>query len=259
MAVDPKTLLEKTQIINLRETEDKTCPICYEDYLENSSSELPRKLPCGHTLGTECLLLWASSRANTSSVICPICTKPIVYATGVQYIRYATLEYAEEAFVRACLQITRLYTAVDKTLGSRPFFMIFLTVISCIPNLYFNNVFTVLPPVTILLCISGSIENRLATHRYRDLSKLLLIAAFLVGAFLSNNLGRLIFYHAIYPFKGMLRGLYVQHDITIVVLTLSVVVALQDTRSSIDRMVVDAVEHCVFDCEFSALCDALGM
>ena len=259
MAVDPKTLLEKTQIINLSETEDKTCPICYEDYLENSSSELPRKLPCGHTLGTECLLLWASSRANTSSVNCPICTKPIAYATGLQYIGYATLEYAEEALVRFFSQIARLYTAVDKTLGSRPFFMIFLMVISATPSLYFKNNLALVPCAILYVFMSGSTKNRLASHRYRDLSKLLLIVAFLVGAFLDTGLGRLIFYHAVFPFRSTLKNIYVQHDITIVVLTLGVVVALEDTRHAIGRMVLDAVEHCVVDCELEALMDALGL
>ena len=259
MAFDPKTLLEKTQIINLSETEDETCPICYEDYLENSSSELPRKLPCGHTLSTECLLLWASSRANTSSVNCPICTKPIVYATGVQYIRYATLEYAEEVYVRAWIQVARLYAAVDRTLGLRPFFMIFLTAISGIPHLYFEHVLTSIPLAILVLFMSASTKNRLATHRYRDLSKLLLIVAFRVGTFLNFDLGRHIFCHAVFPFQSTLRKLYVQHDSTIFVLTLGVVVALGDTRSSIGRMVVDAVKHCVFDCETYALGEALGL
>lgn len=259
MAVDPQTLLEKTQIINLSETEDKTCPICYEDYLEKSSSELPRKLPCGHILGTECLLLWASSRAKTSSVNCPICTKPIVYATGVHYVLHATSEYVEEVLVRAWSQGARLYTAVDKTLGSRPFFMLILTVTPGIPGLYFENVFTWLPPITLSLFISASTRNRLATHRYRDLRKLLLVVAFLVGTFLDTSIAGVIFFHAIFAFTSMLQKHYVQHDTTVVILAIFAGLALEDARYPIWRMIVDAVEWCIVDCEWSALMDALGM
>lgn len=262
MAVDLKTLLEKTQIIDISETNDKTCPICYEDYLQNTSREFPRKLPCGHTFGTECLLLWVSSRTSTSSVNCPICTKPIIYAIGAQYVRYVTLEYLEEVVVRVGLQGARLYAAVDKILGSRPFLMIFLTVlltgISSIALRYFEYKITILPLAVLFLCISMSTQNRLATHRYRDLSKLLVVVALLVGTFLNRKLGRWIFYHAIFPFKNTLRDLYRKHDNTIVVLTLVAGVAVGDAHGARGRIFVDAVVQCIVEYEFCELGDALG-
>lgn len=206
MAVDLRSLLEKTQIIDISETNDKTCPICYEDYLQNISRGFPRKLTCGHTFGTECLLLWALSRTKTSSINSLICTRPIIYAIGVQYIRYAALEYVEEASVRAYSHYTILYAAVDRTVGERPFVMTLLTVIACIPDFYFRSRITGHPLGILLLCVSKSTQNRLAIPLYRNLSILLLGVAVLVGTLPNRNYGRIIFFHAISPFSSLLRN-----------------------------------------------------
>ena len=81
MALNLKSLLRKTTLLHPSSLDlaDKSCPVCLETYLQDASNEFPRRLPCGHVLGTECLLIWAADQASTKEgVKCPWCRKVVV-------------------------------------------------------------------------------------------------------------------------------------------------------------------------------------
>ena len=82
MAIELKSFLQKTTLLHptdLDLAEDKSCPVCLEPYFQSPSIESPRRLPCGHVLGTECLLIWAAQHANTEEGFkCPWCRRLVI-------------------------------------------------------------------------------------------------------------------------------------------------------------------------------------
>ena len=85
MAINLKSLLRKTTLLDPSSPDlvDKSCPVCLETYLQNASNELPRRLPCGHVVGTECLFIWAAEQASTrEGVKCPWCRRVVVDKVG---------------------------------------------------------------------------------------------------------------------------------------------------------------------------------
>lgn len=59
------------------ELDDSTCQICLHDSLGVRGTEHPVKLRCGHILGMNCLLNWASTD-NASRAVCPFCRTPFL-------------------------------------------------------------------------------------------------------------------------------------------------------------------------------------
>lgn len=57
------------------------CPICTNTYLKNledvpasgEAREIPIRLPCGHILGLECIVILAVRANSSSGVLCPFC------------------------------------------------------------------------------------------------------------------------------------------------------------------------------------------
>lgn len=59
------------------EEEDRKCPICMQKHREGEEEEMPLQLPCGHSVGKYCLLIWLTSTAEEGACVhggsCPQC------------------------------------------------------------------------------------------------------------------------------------------------------------------------------------------
>ena len=58
------------------------CHICNEPFLTGCDPERPVVLRCGHIMGEGCILKWMSPLSGSGSQnSCPLCRKPLLYAT----------------------------------------------------------------------------------------------------------------------------------------------------------------------------------
>lgn len=159
MAVHIKALLEATELLLPNEVENRTCLICYEDYLCDPSREYPRKLSCGHVIGTECLLLWASSQTHATSTNCPWCRRRIVDPIYTQGLHAKVFAYAEAALQLFAAQIERAVIAVDRVHSEWPWSSLHLAVVLNMVGQYFGTCIARLP-FAVLLMFAGTVFQR---------------------------------------------------------------------------------------------------
>ena len=60
------------------------CSICNDAFLTGSSPEMPMKLPCGHILGSQCLLKWLSPLSSSGNNTCPFCRVAVLESQFVE-------------------------------------------------------------------------------------------------------------------------------------------------------------------------------
>ena len=199
MAVDLKALLEGTQVLHPHEVEDKTCPVCLEDYLQGPSRELPRKLPCGHLIGTECLSVWASSQNRVASTKCPWCRQRII---NPEQHKRAT-KAAERELVELCAHL----------LSCAPAFALRVA--------FFGDHFAPLPLAFVYVSASIVIQRWLKAHV--RLGMLSLILGFCVWTFIDDDLGYVLMMYGKAPFEAAILRAYRDHTWTLLGLSLAAV------------------------------------
>ena len=222
MAVNLKALLDKTQLLLPNEVENQTCPVCYEDYLHTSSKEFPRKLPCGHLIGTECLLLWASSQTHATSINCPWCMHPIIHPIDRQYIETLISTYIEAALDQLAVQIERAITAVDRGLLEDRERLLSLAVLLALPKLYFDSSFALLPLEFLCACVSMAMKRSLEAHPRHGM--LLIALGFCLGTYYDRNLGHDLIRLGKAPFSAAMSDFYSTN--TLLVLGVAIIVFL---------------------------------
>ncbi len=244
MAVQLNTLLKQTQVLHPNEIEDKTCPVCLEDYLKDDSREFPRKLPCGHFIGTECLLTWASSRAHAASIDCPWCTRPIVHSTAERRLKEAVIAYARVVFLRYVERVHRVHGILDRLHWSM---LVFTGVVSVMGCRYFESCVAWFPFECLRAHARVAIEDRLKPRPRFGIG--LMVLGFCIGTFLDRDLGRSMIDCGQAPFEGAVTRAY--GDRALVVLGLSLVVlagvAIQGSweyRAS-QMIILEALKHFV--------------
>ncbi len=228
MAVHLKALLEKTQLLQPREVEDKTCHICYEDYLQGSSREFPRKLPCGHIIGTECLLLWASSQTHATSVNCPWCMDPIIHSVDAQYLQTVISAYVEakveQVVQHIAARVARAAKAVDRALTESRSRLLALAIVLYLLGVSFDNFFAWFPFQFLYVCIRDAIRHRLEGHHRRGV--IVMALGFCVGTWLHKKFGHMLFSLGIAPFSLDIGAAYTSHTRLVLGLTLTMFVTL---------------------------------
>lgn len=187
MAVNLKALLETTQLLHPNEVEDQTCPICYDDFLQDQSREFPRKLPCGHIIGTECLLLLASAQRGTTSIKCPWCTKPIIDSLGAEQIIADIISYAETAVDQAIEQIENWAAAMDLVFDEQKLEVVVATILLVVLGAYFDTDLAWLPLHTLYCCVMLTTRHHLIGHR--RLGLIFYGIGFCVGETVHRDLG----------------------------------------------------------------------
>ncbi|KAF6221574.1 hypothetical protein HO133_002430 [Letharia lupina] len=223
MAVHLKALLEKTQLIQPNEVENQICPVCYEDYLQPPSREFPRKLPCGHVIGTECLLLWASSQTHATSINCPWCTHPITHSIDTQYLRTVIDAYAEAALQHIAAQIERAIVAVDRALTHGCWSLLSLAVVFLSLGLYFDGFFDCLPLGFLYVCTGLAVKCCLTS--YPRLGVALMVLGFYVGTFVDSDLGHVLLRYGKAPFHAAIARAYFDHTRLVLGLSVTLLVA----------------------------------
>lgn len=228
MAVHLKTLLEKTQLLQPREVEDKTCHICYEDYLQGSSREFPRKLPCGHVIGTECLLLWTSSQTHATSVNCPWCTHPIIHSADAQYLQTVISAYVEAKLEQVVQHIAsgvaRAAKAVDRALTESRSRLLALAIVLYLLGVSFDNFLAWFPFKFLYVCIRDAIRHRLEGHHHRGV--IVMVLGFCVGTWFHETVGHRLFNLGTIPFNAAIVAAYRSHTRLVLGLTLTMFVTL---------------------------------
>lgn len=260
MAVHLKALLEKTQILHPSEVEDKTCPVCLEDYLQNPSKEFPRKLPCGHFIGTECLLLWASSQTHATSINCPWCMRPIVHPIDAQYLQTVISAYVEAGVEQLAAKIAakseRAITAVDRALLEHRLELLSLAIVLALPRMYFDTIYALIPLRMLLMCVELAIERNLDRHPRHGM--VLMGLGLCLGSVYETRLGHFLIRCGRSPFKAAITGAYSNH--TRLVLGVALVVFLAQAawkHSATDIIAAEALWH-FFGCSLHYYLPAWG-
>ncbi len=93
------------------ELDDSTCQICLHDSLGVRGTEHPVKLRCGHILGLNCLLNWASTD-NASRALCPLCRTPFLTPGAVGPGRQWQATRGRGVIGRNCFRAIRLLLRV---------------------------------------------------------------------------------------------------------------------------------------------------
>ena len=199
MAVNLKALLEKTKLLHPTEVEDKTCPVCLEDYLQGPSRELPRKLPCGHFIGSECLSVWATSQTHVTFTRCPWCRQQII--KPVRRKRAASAVNREHLEYGSCLIDLALLLASRVT--------------------YYVNPLTWLLLGLLYVYTSTAIKRQVSVHP--RLGMMLLVLGFYIGTFSDESIGCLLIKYGKAPFKTTILRVYKNHTWAVLSLSLAVV------------------------------------
>ena len=139
MAVRLQDLLQATQLLHPNKVKDQTCPVCYEDYLQDPSREFPRKLPCGHIIGTECLLLWVSSKTGATSIDCPWCTKTIVHSVNALSFWALASTYVSTGIERISEWILGAAGAVDRYFDRHSIFLLMFDVVLAFLGIHYES------------------------------------------------------------------------------------------------------------------------
>lgn len=205
MAVHLKALLQRTQVLHPNEVEDQTCAVCLHDYLQDSSRELPRRLPCGHLIGTECLFLWASSHPNATSIDCPWCRRPIIHSINARYLRTAISAYAEAALQQVVVHLGRAFGAVGRGFTDSGWSWVSLAIV-VLSGRYFNSSFAWLPSWFLYLCLSVAVER--CVRGRRRLGAVLVLIGYCLGTFYHPDLGRELIRRGKGPFGGAIGRAY---------------------------------------------------
>lgn len=209
MAVHLMALLEKTKLLHPNEVEDQTCPICYEDYLKDNSQELPRKLPCGHTIGTECLLIYASLKSRATSIDCPWCKQRIVSSINAQFLKTVLLANANAALQQINTHFARGFSVFERVVTERPAHLLVTNLCLVTPVVYFNNPIAWFPFTCLTECTTLCMLLRPANHP--RLGMVSLVLGFYVGAFFNPSVGSAMIQYGKASFgTGVLRA-YANH------------------------------------------------
>ncbi len=203
MAVPLKTLLNKTQLLHPDEIEDKTCPVCLEDYLQDHSREFPRKLPCGHLIGTECLLSWASSQAHAASINCPWCTRAIIHTADERCLRKAAIAYVRVVFRRFAERIQGVHDVLHRQHWS---VLVFADIVSSLGWRYFESYVVLFPFVWMGVHARVAIEHRLESSPRFGI--VLMVLGFCVGTFCDKRVGRSLISCGESPFEVVIYRAY---------------------------------------------------
>ena len=187
MAVTLKPLLAKTQLLHPNEVQDQTCPICFDDYLQDQSREFPRKLPCGHIIGTECLLHWASAQNGTAAIRCPRCTKQIIDPPGAKQTLAVVVSLAETMAEQAEARIAREFAAIDLAFEEQQMKVLVTTILLVVLGAYFDSAFAWFLLRMLYLCAIITTGHRFVGHR--RLGLLFIGVGFCVGEFVEQGLG----------------------------------------------------------------------
>lgn len=173
MAVDLKALLKKTKLLQPNEVEDQTCHVCCDDYLKDLSQELPRRLPCGHIIGTECLLQWASSQAHATAINCPWCMRPIIKSMPAQVNQPAQIiqppmpAHAETAFERIVAPLLKgIHDDARELTTEHLLGVLTLVFVLLLPAMYSHNLLTVPPSAGLCYYMECVIQCRLEARPY---------------------------------------------------------------------------------------------
>ena len=145
MANRLQDLLQATQLLRPNEVKDQTCPVCYEDYLQRTSREFPRKLPCGHIIGTECLLLWASSKSGATSIDCPWCTKTIVHPVDALSLWALAFAYVGTGIERILEWILGAAHALDRYFDKHSIFLLMFDVVFAFLAIHYGKLLVQIP------------------------------------------------------------------------------------------------------------------
>ena len=79
--------------------EDRQCVICHGDYCEvkeDGEIETPKRLPCGHIMGNECIRKWLVPFGNSKS--CPVCRTECTSESQVRSVEESEIHTDEVAW-----------------------------------------------------------------------------------------------------------------------------------------------------------------
>lgn len=241
--INLKALLDTTQLLQPTEVEDKSCSVCLENYLQGTSPELPRKLPCGHLIGTECLLTWASSHSRAISIRCPWCRKRIVHAADhavkKQCPAMVVWAYVKAVFQHLVMNIRIIISAVDRALMER------LVILLAVLGFLLKNWLPWLFAVALFMCIIAN-EHRLTAHQY--LGILSLVLGFCVGNFWNKLIGSVLMRCGRVPFEAAILRVYKDHTWAVSVLSLAVYLVHAGLEEPAGRMVTSQAFVTFVDC-----------
>ena len=195
MAVNLKALLEKTQLLHPTEVEDKACIVCSEDYLQGPSREWPRKLPCGHLIGSECLSVLASAQTRVTSTKCPWCRQRIINKRAARAVNREHVEYGSRLLDLAFL------LASPVTYHANPLAWILLR---------FLYVYT-----------STAVKRRVYVHPRLGIMSLVL--GFYIGILSGEDICFLLIKYGKAPFETTILRVYKNHTWDVLGLSLAVV------------------------------------
>ncbi|KAM0794370.1 hypothetical protein BDR22DRAFT_895221 [Usnea florida] len=181
MAVSLNALLENTQLLHPNEVEDQTCPICFDDYLQDQSRELPRRLPCGHIVGTECLLQWASAQNGTSAIKCPRCTQPVIDPPGARQFLEIVVSLVDVMDEQVGALMHWLYITLDRAFEEQKVAVLVATSLLVLLGAHFNTFLAWYPLYILYVYAVITLKDRLLDHRYLGLFFIAL--GFCVGEF----------------------------------------------------------------------------
>lgn len=199
MAGNLKALLKKTQLLHPTEVEDKACIVCLEDYLQGPSREWPRKLPCGHLIGSECLCVWASSHTRVTSTKCPWSSQRIISPVRRK---------------RAARAVNREHVEY----GSR---LIDLAFLFASRVTYYGNPLTWLLLGFLYAYTSTAVKRRVSVHP--RLGIMLLVLGFYIVILSDKNIGCLLIKYGKAPFETTILRFYKNHMWAVLGLSLVVV------------------------------------
>ena len=209
MAVNLKALLETTQLLHPNEVQDQTCPVCYDDYLQDQSRELPRKLPCGHIIGTECLLQWASAQDGTTAIRCPWCTKPFINSLGAEQFLATIMAYTDTRVEQVFEQIENQVAAMDLVFEEQKLEVVGVTILLVALGAYFDTALAWLPLYILALYVTFTTAPRLVGHR--RLGLLWIGIGCCVGESVERDLGLVLVHFGGFAYRDSILRFYLDH------------------------------------------------